>query len=666
MIKFWIIIFFAFTALPAVVHAQMRPGMDEPSDEAEADHGKKEKKVIPRVKAWRLDVNSHFVDTLKIDTLNHDFHNYHPAYRNSITNTYTGNYGGAYLSNDFSKRQYNSDFYFFQTHDAYLLTPRNIDFYNTTTPYTMLDYSQSENKNRKNETRFNVLHSQNITPHLNVTFRYDQATSAGQYNYQENKNHFITLYSAYTTDKLNVYGGFIVNRVRNQESGGMVSDSTLLLIDDTEFINMWLPDARSELKNTSVFATGEYKLGVMEAVADTQLFRPIVGFIYSFNLSNNFRKFWEGEENNNSDFFPDYYLNPYMTHDSLRFNMITNMAQIKFYESAARRYSFGKRAYIGADLVKSFYAAPGYSEAIFPFHPGKYINNVYVGPEGRWNRNNYTNIFAGGGIFRREGKFWTWNFDGRLYLSGFKAGQTELTGTISKPFPFWKDSLAYFNIEGNLQNRVPDYFQQHYFSNRIKWDNNFINEQQMNAGFRFFSPRRKLEAAFRYSLFNNYLYHDTLGIPAQTKSELLVLSAYLDKVYTLGNLNVRTRLLWQKATAPQYLRLPDLSAQLTLLYKMTISKVLFTEIGLDTRYNTEYYADAYHPATGFFYLQNEKKLGGYPYMDAFADLKLKRTRVFFQYLNIGSSFLNKPYFTALHYPMNRSTFRLGVAWSFYD
>lgn len=134
----------------------------------------------------------------------------------------------------------------------------------------------------------------------------------------------------------------------------------------------------------------------------------------------------------------------------------------------------------------------------------------------------------------------------------------------------------------------------------------------------------------------------------------------------LGKFSVSTQLLWQKASAPQFIHLPDLSARMVISYRMVVSKVLFVQFGADTRYNTAYYADAYQPATGLFYLQNEKKLGNYPYIDAFANLKLKRTRVFFQYINVGALVLNQPYFTSLHHPMNGPTFRLGVSWSFYN
>ncbi len=648
------------------VYGQFRPDQEINQDELEQSRQQPEKNVASRVVSWNLTHEGAFIDSIKLDTLHKFFHNYHPIFKQSITNTYTGNYGGAYLSNDYSKRNFASKFYFARTHDTFILTPERLNFYNTTTPYSMLDYSQSENQNRQNETRFNVLHSQNINRDLNVTFRYDQAKSAGQYSFQENRNNSIALYSSYNTEKINLYGGFISNRIRNLENGGMINPAQLLEISEQEFISMWLSDARFELRNMYFFANGEYIVGSKSVIGDVELFRPVASVIYKYKMENFIRTFREGDRSDNSEYFKNFYLNPEFTYDSTRFNSVNNQLQLKFHETAQKKFSFGQRAYIGVDFVNRLFAAPGYNNPVYPFYPGTFEKHLYIGPNPRWNKSSYANVYLGGGIFRHLGNFWTWDFEGKQYITGFLAGQTELKGLISKPLIFISDSAASIRIFGELINRVPDYFLQEYFSNRIKWENDFMNEQIMNASFTFISPLNKLEAGARYSLINNFIFHGYGGIPQQTKNEQLILSAFLNKDFTFGNFGFKMQVLWQKASASQYIHLPDFSARLVPYYDLVISKVLFTQIGMDIRFNTKYYVDAYDPATGFFYLQTQQKYGDYPYMDAFANLKLKRTRVFFQYMNIGSQFLNRPYFTALNYPMNRMTFRLGVAWSFYN
>jgi hypothetical protein len=191
-------------------------------------------------------------------------------------------------------------------------------------------------------------------------------------------------------------------------------------------------------------------------------------------------------------------------------------------------------------------------------------------------------------------------------------------------------------------------------------------QQRMIVQGKFVSARRKLNIGAKYAILNNYIFNDTLGIPNQTSKELIVLSVYFDKDFNYQNLHFRTRLLWQKGSNEDFIHLPDFSAYVSAYYQLLISKVLYTQIGVDTRYNTSYYADAYAPNTGLFYLQNEKKYGNYPYIDIYANLRLKRTTVFFKMMNIGSEFINREYITTPSYPMNKATFRLGITWAFYD
>jgi len=607
----------------------------------------KKEDIKSEIKMWYLDGLGAFQDSTSRDTLLDNFHIYHPAFKSALTNSYVGNYGTPYLNNDFFGRESNMDFFFIKTREAYLLSPALIEYYNTTTPYTQLDFSQSENKSRKSETRFNVLHSQNVNPYLNFTFRYDQAKSIGQYNYQESRNSFVTLYSSYNKDDVSVHAGFVSNSIKNMENGGLEYDSLIFSNEDTEYLKTNLINSNNQFGSTYFFANAEYKVGKYEAIDDTtEYFRPIGGIIYSAQYERHKQQFFE-EENGDNTFFDTTYYSPDYNNDSIRFNKLTNTVQLKQYENANRKLSFGKRAFAGLEIIRG--STPGLDEEI--------RNRKQI---------EYSNVYVGGGIFRQTGKFWTWNFDGKLYLTGRNVGQTEINGIISKPFTFWGDSLAALVFEGSIENRVADPFQEEFYSNHVRWDNDFKMEQRMTVHGQFVSAKRKLKVGARYAILNNFLYNDTLGIPSQTSNEIIVLSAYLDKDFNYRNLHFRTRLLWQKSSTENFIHLPDLSAFISGYYQFVISKVLYTQVGVDTRYNTSYYADAYAPNTGLFYLQNNKKYGDFPYIDVYATLRLKRTTVFFKAMNIGSGFINREYITTPNYPMNKTTFRLGLTWAFYD
>ncbi len=614
----------------------------------------KDKEIKSKIGLWNLTGYGSFTDSTKLDTLHDVAHIFHPVYKKAITATYIGNYGTPALDNNFFSRNYNSKYFFWHSREAYMLTPADIAYYNTTTPYTRLDYSQSENKSKNNETRFNVIHSQNINPFWNFTLRTNQEKSDGQYNAQESKNNFVTLYTSYNRDNWNVYGGFISNMVENNENGGLNDEEDWLNSnDEPDYWSTNLNSSTTKLNNTATYLNAEYRVGKYIDLEDPEneenkKFIPLIGFLYSFDYDNNKHSFLEDESDDNTFFDTTYYGDAY-TEDKIKFSRVTNVFQLKQYENSEKKFSFGKRAYIGHELSRG--SMPG-----IQVNDSSHIRTDI----------SYSTAFLGGGIFRETGKFWRWNFDGKFYFIGRNLGQTEINGIVSKPFTFWGDSTASINLTGSIENRVPDYFQEKFFTNHVQWQRNLDMEQRMTVGGSIKIPERKFEVGAKYSIINNYIYNDTLGTPAQTGDEILVLSAFLDKDFNYRNLHFRTRLLWQKSSNEEYIHVPEFSTFVSTYYQFTISKVLFTQIGADMRYNTAYYADAYAPSTGLFYLQNETELGNYPYLDVYATIRLKRTKMFFKWMNIGTRFLDGVYMTTPTYPMNRWTFRLGVSWAFYD
>lgn len=143
---------------------------------------------------------------------------------------------------------------------------------------------------------------------------------------------------------------------------------------------------------------------------------------------------------------------------------------------------------------------------------------------------------------------------------------------------------------------------------------------------------------------------------------------YARKDFRIGGLHLNHRVLLQFSTVQEVVPVPLASAYLSYFYEFNVVKnVLRLQIGLDGRYNTEYYAFGYNPATAQFYNQREKKLGNYPMIDVFVAAKWKRMRILakMQHLN-DNLFGDRNYFTVLHYPQNKRVFKMGFSWSFYD
>lgn len=667
MLKKYIYIVIASLLLAVQANAQLRPTgagssrqtgnqsiSEDPENPSEGKTSKQEekKKVPSLIKVWQISDHGSVFHTTELDTTLWFFHNYLPFNQVSISNTFTGNNGGAYISNDFFKRSYNSDFYFARSFDAYWLYPSQINYYNTTTPYTLLDYSQSENRMTHNETRFNVFHSQNVNKNLNFELIYNQTRSSGQYLNQENKFHNIGFVTSYKSDRFLSHSNIIFNRLQGQENGGLDPGQDFVQ-NETDYLTVKISDeAINKLQNNNVYTINEYRLGkTTESEPDTagyvtETFIPRVGFIHEFEYSGNKRKFTKEDP---SSFFDHININANTTNDSVKYSRLTNLFQIKFYEAPDRKFTFGKRAYIGHDNLW-FHSSTLWN--------GMAIRNVNIPTQ-------FTNTFVGGGIFRNEGKFWQWEADGRIYLTGYRAGQTEVNGFVNKPLKIGRDTTS-LRIEGSLKTLVPEYFDQYFYSNHYQWTNNFDNINQINLRANIHSQAYKTTVGANYSLIGNYIYNNTEALPAQTSTELMILSAYLNKDYDRKHWLVRAQLLVQKASNDNYIHLPAFAGYVSMNYRTIVSKVLYTQFGVDARYNSAFYADAYEPATARYYLQNEQRIGNFPFVDLHANLKLKRTRFFFVLMNAASGLAGNNYYVAPDYAYYRRTYRIGIAWSFYD
>ena len=115
------------------------------------------------------------------------------------------------------------------------------------------------------------------------------------------------------------------------------------------------------------------------------------------------------------------------------------------------------------------------------------------------------------------------------------------------------------------------------------------------------------------------------------------------------------------------IRVPDFMARISIYPTLSLFKnAAVFQPGIDILYTTSYYASAYMPALRMFYLQDEKKIGNYPYIDVFANLMVKRFRIFVKYEHLNDLWGENRYYMIPHYPAQGSALKFGLSWSFYD
>lgn len=111
--------------------------------------------------------------------------------------------------------------------------------------------------------------------------------------------------------------------------------------------------------------------------------------------------------------------------------------------------------------------------------------------------------------------------------------------------------------------------------------------------------------------------------------------------------------------------LPDLSAYAQMYLDFKIAKVLQVQFGVDCKYHTSYYAEAYQPATLSFHTQDEVRVGNYPLMNVYANMKMKMVRFYVMYTHFNQGlFGGNNYFLMPNYPYNPAMLQFGLCVDF--
>lgn len=107
-----------------------------------------------------------------------------------------------------------------------------------------------------------------------------------------------------------------------------------------------------------------------------------------------------------------------------------------------------------------------------------------------------------------------------------------------------------------------------------------------------------------------------------------------------------------------------------LYLKFKVAKVLGVELGADATLFTKYYAPDFCPMINQFAVQQNEasrvELGGYPFVDVYANMVLKGVRFFVMMTHVNHGSGNRMAFLTPHYPTNSNVLHLGVSWNFFN
>jgi len=628
--------------------------------------------------SWKLDPYCIVKIADRIDTNLAGFQIENPVRRSFISVSTLGNTGSPAISNIFTDRDFREEYTLANSFYPYMKRISNTSYFHTRKPFSKLSYFTGGSSNRKEES-IDAFHTQNVTPKMNVGLHFTAQDAGGQYNLQRVKGNSFRFFSSYSGTVYSYHASFNTNHTGADENGGVLKDSYITdttfkfskeiptLFGGTDLTNSHAADVYHEIRNLSFFTIQEASFPKLFSSSDTaekpnriKIFYPKLAYIFSFDRTRSLFIDKNPSVGLEAGLYPDLYVNENKTKDSLYYWRMQNALRLQFQGRRNNHY-----------FIDFTYEAMNYS-LIVPIDTAAqqyFIYKRYYLP-GENRSAQFYNAYLSSGFSRIFANALKLDLYGRYYLSGYQASNYRLSGDMELMIKI-KEKDIRIHAGASNEFQQPGFLYTRFISNAFIWNQDLDKTNISNLSGDVSLVSNKFALHGDYFLLHNYVYFDTSAIPQQFHQGLSVLSFVAEKEFHVWKFHSINKIAIQQVSHPDVLSLPALAASSSNFiehefnFKATEGK-LRTIIGFDLFYNTSYYANAYMPSLAVFYQQQEKQLGNYPYVDVFLNVRLKRVRFFMNYEHINSGWLEKNFFTTLHYPMDQRYLKIGISWTFYD
>lgn len=535
---------------------------------------------------------------------------------------------------------------------SYITNGDNITFPIIYQPFTDITYMMGDKK----EQHLEVLFCREFLPRFFITLNYDLDFSPGAYKRSKMQNSFFNTNLRYYTkdERYGISGYYYNNKIDVQENGGIKYDSIFInnLETDRSVIDVNLSNA-SNLIKVSGFAIDQYfnilRQNVETSEDSSYRKRKIdIGRInYHFEYQQN-RSIYEDKQPLSSFYkMYDPILDSTKTFDSIYFHNIKNV--IYWNTLGYKKYDQDIPFYLTFGLEHDYTYHSGYTDFI---------------TKERFNKNTYNSLSANAGIIINLFRSTRISGSGQLITNGYHAGDFFISGQWKQYIGTKNKNFGSILFDININRQSADWFEEYYYSNNFRWDNNFKPSQSLllKASYEL----KSFNIGIEQTTINDYIYFNYDAKPSQHDGTINIWSLYSTFNLKLNRFEFIGFASLQSTDNDDIIHIPSFHGKIKLGYTLPIVKnISSVQPSIVINYFTEYYADAYMPALRTFYLQNEVKVGNYPYIDLCVTFKIKRANIFVQYTNMYSLTSDNRYFTTPHYPMRDSRFCLGVNWRLY-
>jgi len=612
-----------------------------------------------------LDSSRHY----KLDSAINDFTARFPI---PATNIYLGNLGNASKPILFTPNLTPGWDPGFHAFDIYKWKPEAVRFFNTTRPYSELNYLLGT----RTEQIIEVMHTQNVRPNWNASFQYRFINSPGFFQGQ-NTNHNNILFSSWYEGKRKRYNNYffvLANHLQSSENGGIKNDEdylrntlsykdrfnipTVLGGDQSFTTDFFSTDIKTgnRYREFSAVMRQQYDLGKKDSLVTDSLVIPLFypRLRFEHTIAYNTYKYqyfdFNARDIVDSAYYHDKYgltINPPDTvYLRDRWKSLVNDFSIYQFPDAKNQQQFIK---LGAQFQNL--------KGEFDNDSSSFYNLIF--------RAEYRN--------KTRNQKWDVELFGSLYSAGFNSG--DYNGHITLKRFVGKKKQGYAEVGFENVNRSPSFL----FDTR----SSFYLDTSVTAGFKkensshifasIYQPGLKLKLSGDYYLISNYTYFTDYSKLGQYEPLFNFLKISAQKVFRVSrHLNWYADIYLQQRTGGAPLNTPLIFTRNRLAFEGNFFRNLNLSTGLEIKYHTAYKADNYSPVLGQFFYQDSVTISNRPDISAFLHFRIRSFKGFLRVENLntmqvtkdgGFGFTNNN-LAAPGYPYPGMQIRLGIWWGF--
>lgn len=627
---------------------------------------------VPAPTAWSVIQPLGLRETATVDTT---FLNYSDRSIPSMISsawTCTGNLGAEGINSVWMEREPMSDFFFRDAIVKWIPTSSTMKWYNSRIPFTQVSYNSSGGKENIQE-RLKGDFSGNINKRAQVGALIDYIYSKGSYANQATKDLIWGFSGSYIGDRFEFQGFYNHYNLLNKENGG-ITDSLYILDPaqlqagedyiDAKAIPTRLNSAHTRYVGGELYLNSRYKIGYWRELPkqsphdtiDRHEYVPVTSIIWTLNYNHGKHLFLNSSSSEDASFFENTYLNTSGTRDVTSYYSLKNTVGLSLLEGFHKYAKFGLAAFVTHEIRKYTQTADTLAHGengLTPFPDG--ITGIV--PSATQNL-----AYVGGQLTKQRGSLLTYDITGELGILGDAVGDVKINGVVTSRFKLFGDTVG-IQAYGRFTNTHAPYLMNNYLSNHFIWQNDFGKERSLKLGGALTIPFSGTRINVGVENLQNHIYFGSDFLPHQASGSVQIFSATLEQNIRAGAFNWENRITYQTTTNDEVVPLPKIAAYSNMYLRFRIA-TLRIQFGIDGNYYTSFYAPLYQPATMGFANQRDTKVGNYPFMNLYANMKLSKVRFYVMMSHINQGLTGKNYFSMPNYPLNPRRFQIGLSIDF--